>query len=56
MTDRKQARFMHFHKWGKWQNATATFDAPILPRLGTWQGLVQIRKCSKCGKLKIRDI
>jgi hypothetical protein len=47
---------MHLHKWTKWQNATATYSAPILPKLGTWKGAVQVRTCEKCGKKKIRSV
>ena len=47
---------LHIHKWGTWQDAEATYDSPLLPKLGTWKGPVQIRRCSKCNKTETRKV
>lgn len=46
----------HLHRWGQWQDGTATYDSPLLPKLGTWKGPVQTRRCGKCGKTEIRKV
>lgn len=46
----------HIHRWGAWEDATATYDSPLLPKLGTWKGPVQVRRCSKCNKAETRKI
>ncbi|QGH76329.1 hypothetical protein SEA_DAUBENSKI_262 [Streptomyces phage Daubenski] len=47
---------MHIHKWSDWKTMLGTFDSPIFPRLGTWKALIQMRQCSKCGKVQRRDV
>lgn len=47
---------MHFHRWEKWQDGTATYNSPLLSRYGVWTGPIQQRRCAKCGKVKIRQV
>ncbi|AIW02521.1 hypothetical protein AXJ18_gp044 [Streptomyces phage Jay2Jay] len=47
---------MCFHKWSDWKQMVGTFDSPLFPRLGTWKALIQVRQCSKCGKVQRKDI
>lgn len=48
---------MHLlHRWGKWQDRTATVDSPLFPKLGTWTEPAQTRTCAKCGKTKVRAL
>jgi hypothetical protein len=47
---------IHLHKWGRWQDAQATYSSPLFPKLGESQGLIQIRACERCGKKKIREV
>lgn len=44
----------HLHRWGQWQDGVATYDSPLLPKLGAWKGPVQTRRCAKCGKTELR--
>lgn len=46
----------HIHKWGAWEDATATYDSPLFPKLGKWTGPVQVRRCAKCNKAETRQI
>jgi hypothetical protein len=47
---------IHLHKWGRWQDAEATYTSPLFPKVGTSQRPIQIRACERCGKKKIREI
>lgn len=47
---------MHLHKWSKWQDATATYTSPLMPKRGSWTSPVQTRTCEKCGKTKVRAV
>lgn len=45
---------MHiFHRWGRWQDAEATWRKPNGREFITQ---VQVRECEKCGKKKVRKL
>ncbi|MFD7016111.1 hypothetical protein [Streptomyces sp. NPDC059928] len=47
---------LHLHQWTEWQDAEATYDSPLFPKLGTWKVPVQVRRCLKCKKSQTRKI
>jgi hypothetical protein len=47
---------LHLHQWTEWQDAEATYDSPLFPKLGTWKVPVQTRRCLKCKKTQTRKI
>jgi hypothetical protein len=47
---------VHLHHWTEWQDAEATYDSPLFPKLGTWKVPVQLRRCLKCKKTQTRKI
>lgn len=46
----------HLHQWSEWQDAEGTYDSPLFPKLGTWKAPVQIRRCLKCRKSRVRKV